>query len=75
MCSSSATHLACVLAGLLDKLWDVVTEILADESRRILGRIDLDQMSILHAMVKREKFNQSIVDDINERTRHHLGKL
>lgn len=64
-----------ILEVAVDKLWDLMVEILVDESRRIIGKIDLNQMSILRAMIKNEKFNQDILDYINDRTRFHLNML
>ena len=64
-----------VLEQAVEKLWVTVTGIMFDESMRVMRKIDLSQRSILHAMAKKEKFNQETIDYINSRTNHYLKKL
>lgn len=59
----------------LDKLWHVVAENLCDESRRLLGRVDLDKMNILNALAKKEKMSPEVQSAIISKTKEYVIRI
>ena len=63
------------ISNQIDHLWNVVTENLYDESRRLYGRIDLEKMNVLNALAKKDKMSSKVKNSIKTKTEKYLSQI
>jgi predicted nucleotidyltransferase len=59
----------------IDKLWHNVVENLYDEARRLYDCLDLNQMSVLNALSKKDKMCPEAKQDVEDKTRFYLKRI